>query len=45
MNLAVNELQEFYLEFETEFTTFFEELISFCNLKMKELDMLLQNKK
>ena len=45
MNLAVNELQEFYLEFETEFTTFFEELISFCNLKMKELDMFLQEEK
>ena len=28
MNLAVKELQEFYEEFETEFTTFFEDLIA-----------------
>ena len=31
MNLAVIELQEFYTEFEDEFTLFFEELIKFTN--------------
>ncbi|WP_397363075.1 ACP phosphodiesterase [Olleya sp. R77988] len=29
MNLAVNELEEFYKEFENEFTSFFDELIAF----------------
>lgn len=42
MNLAVQELQEYYTEFETEFTVFFEELMHFCTLKMKELDRLLR---
>jgi len=37
MNLAVNELEEFYDEFENEFTLFFEELIEFANHKLKEL--------
>ena len=37
MNLAVNELQEFYEEFETEFTAFFDELIVFSNNKLNEL--------
>ncbi|MDX1277697.1 ACP phosphodiesterase [Oceanihabitans sediminis] len=37
MNLAVNELQEHYEEFEAEFTSFFEELITFSNEKLKEL--------
>lgn len=37
MNLAVNELQEFYKEFETEFTDFFDELITFSKLKLNEL--------
>ncbi|MDO6597369.1 acyl carrier protein phosphodiesterase [Oceanihabitans sp. 2_MG-2023] len=37
MNLAVNELQEFYNEFEDEFTRFFEELISFSNEKLIEI--------
>jgi len=37
MNLAVNELEEFYEEFENEFTLFFAELIEFSKLKLKEL--------
>ncbi len=36
MNLAVTELEEFYTEFKTEFSDFFEELISFSNQKLKE---------
>tara|TARA_R110002050_G_scaffold115520_1_gene231683 strand:+ start:54 stop:638 length:585 start_codon:yes stop_codon:yes gene_type:complete len=37
MNLAVAELEEFYDEFEAEFTTFFAELIQFSNQKLQEL--------
>lgn len=37
MNLAVNELQEFYNEFEDEFTRFFDELITFSNQKLIEI--------
>ncbi len=37
MNLAVNELQEFYDEFEDEFTRFFDELIAFSNQKLIEI--------
>ncbi|WP_046756736.1 acyl carrier protein phosphodiesterase [Kordia jejudonensis] len=37
MNLAVVELQEFYDEFEAEFTSFFDELIEFSKQKLKEL--------
>ena len=37
MNLAVNELQEFYKEFETEFTDFFAELIVFSKHKLSKL--------
>jgi len=37
MNLAVNELQEFYNEFEDEFTRFFDELIAFSNQKLIEI--------
>lgn len=37
MNLAVNELQEFYNEFETEFTLFFDELITFSSEKLKQI--------
>jgi len=37
MNLAVAELQEYYDEFETEFTSFFDELIEFSKQKLKEL--------
>ena len=34
MQYSVKELQEFYPEFETEFTTFFEELRSFAKQKL-----------
>ncbi len=37
MNLAVIELEEYYEEFETEFTSFFEELITFSKQKLNEL--------
>ncbi|MGB1308179.1 MAG: ACP phosphodiesterase [Oceanihabitans sp.] len=37
MHLAVNELQEFYTEFEDEFTQFFKELIAFSNKKLIEI--------
>ncbi len=37
MNLAVAELEEFYDEFEKEFTSFFEELMVFSNQKLNEL--------
>jgi len=37
MNLAVNELEEFYEEFEKEFTSFFEELIAFSKTKLEYL--------
>ena len=37
MNLAVNELEEFYSEFENEFTIFFQELIEFSKEKLKVL--------
>jgi acyl carrier protein phosphodiesterase len=37
MNLAVYELEEFYTEFENEFTSFFEELIAFSKDKLKIL--------
>ena len=37
MNLAVAELEEFYDEFEGEFTSFFEELIVFSEQKLNEL--------
>jgi len=37
MNLAVIELEQYYTEFETEFTNFFEELKSFSENKIKEL--------
>ena len=35
MNEAVNELEEFYGEFEGEFTAFFEELRVFANNKLE----------
>lgn len=38
MNLAVNELQEFYNEFEDKFTCFFDELINFSSQKLKEIE-------
>ncbi|MDI5889200.1 MULTISPECIES: ACP phosphodiesterase [Flavobacterium] len=34
MRFATNELSEFYLEFEEEFTNFFQELIQFSNTKI-----------
>ncbi len=37
MNLAVNELEEFYMEFEIEFTSFFDELIAFSKAKLEYL--------
>lgn len=37
MNLAVAELEEYYEEFEAEFTSFFEELIAFSKQKLSEL--------
>lgn len=37
MNLAVNELLEYYDEFEAEFTSFFEELIVFSEVQLKRL--------
>jgi acyl carrier protein phosphodiesterase len=40
MDEAVKELEIFYNEFETEFSTFFEELIEFSNQKLKELHNL-----
>jgi acyl carrier protein phosphodiesterase len=37
MRFATNELSEFYLEFENEFTPFFKDLISFSNVKINAL--------
>ena len=37
MNEAINELEEFYDDFEGEFTLFFNDLIEFSNNKRKEL--------
>ena len=37
MNLAIKELEDFYKEFETEFTSFFDELIQFSKDKLKLL--------
>ncbi len=37
MNLAVAELEDHYEEFENEFTFFFEELLYFSKIKLKEL--------
>jgi acyl carrier protein phosphodiesterase len=34
MHLSINELQEFYTEFEEEFTAFFEELQIHCQEKL-----------
>lgn len=38
MDLAVNDLQEYYTEFENEFTLFFDELIEFSEMKLKEIN-------
>lgn len=37
MQLSVNELREFYADFEEEFTSFFEELRTFAREKMEQL--------
>ena len=37
MNLAVKELEDFYKEFEAEFTSFFDELIHFSKNRLKLL--------
>lgn len=39
MDEAVKELEEFYLEFENEFTLFFNELILFAKQKLNELSI------
>lgn len=41
MNLAVNELQEYYLEFENEFTEFFKELKQFVQQELKDTHLKL----
>ncbi|MGC1204153.1 MAG: ACP phosphodiesterase [Flavobacteriaceae bacterium] len=38
MDKAVNELEEFYEEFENEFTLFFDELVASSKEKLKELN-------
>lgn len=38
MDKAVNELEEFYQEFESEFTLFFDELMTSSKEKLKELN-------
>ena len=43
MNLAVNELKEFYKEFEAEFSLFFEDLRNFTTKKHKELVETINN--
>ncbi|WP_417443715.1 ACP phosphodiesterase [Joostella sp.] len=37
MNFAIQDLEEHYLSFEAEFTSFFEELQEFCAQKLKTL--------
>lgn len=37
LNEAILELEENYADFENEFTAFFEELRTFCRLKLKEI--------
>lgn len=37
MGLSVKELKEYYIEFEQEFTLFFQELIDYSNEKLKTL--------
>jgi len=40
MNLAILELEEYYSEFESEFTAFFSELMSYSEKKLAELAQL-----
>ncbi|CAH8286376.1 acyl carrier protein phosphodiesterase [Mariniflexile fucanivorans] len=42
MNEAVKELEEFYSDFENEFSSFFDELIFFSKLKLAELTLNLK---
>lgn len=44
MNEAVNELEAFYTAFETEFTLFFDELITFSKQKLKEIKLKTNSK-
>jgi acyl carrier protein phosphodiesterase len=39
MNEAINELKEFYAEFENEFMQFFDELIKFSKHTLKEIEL------
>ncbi|OUR97671.1 ACP phosphodiesterase [Flavobacteriales bacterium 33_180_T64] len=39
MHTATVELQEFYTEFETEFTSFFEELIAFSEQTLQDIEI------
>nr|WP_321234130.1 acyl carrier protein phosphodiesterase [uncultured Psychroserpens sp.] len=43
MNTATVELKEFYTEFETEFTSFFEELRAFAKQTLQDLEIQLQH--
>lgn len=43
MNTATSELKTFYTEFETEFTSFFEELRTFTKLKLKDIEIQLND--
>jgi acyl carrier protein phosphodiesterase len=38
MNKATTELKEYYHDFESDFTAFFEELVNFSNKKRLELE-------
>ena len=40
MQFSVEELKEFYTDFENEFTLFFEELSNHVNEKLEELDVI-----
>ncbi|MCD2259464.1 acyl carrier protein phosphodiesterase [Psychroserpens luteolus] len=43
MHTATVELKEFYTEFETEFTSFFEELRAFAKAALKDIEIQLLN--
>jgi acyl carrier protein phosphodiesterase len=43
MNTATSELKAFYTEFETEFTSFFEDLRTFTKLKLKDIEIQLND--
>ncbi|GAA0743057.1 acyl carrier protein phosphodiesterase [Gaetbulibacter jejuensis] len=44
MNTATNELKQYYAEFESEFTSFFEELRAFTKLKRIDITKTFQHK-